>query len=684
MSENDSKTIESLKKFAQRSNNYCKNFAQRMKTDLEFVGGKQYLQADRAVRGDKRAELTFNLTRQYCNQIVNAYRKKPFGITISPRKEDATLKAAQAQAIIRGWEQTSGMPQKVTDCVDRQVKCGLGYIVLGSDYASSDGWDQDIKIQSILRPDMVIPDPFDKSVDGDDANECAYVEHISEDSADQMYGEDHEDWSRIKGALDDTSWVAPEDSVALITYFVRKKTKSRIYQDADGNTLTQDQVRKNSKMKSRETWKTSVCVYKIIGDKVISETELALSRLPIVPFRGELIDVDGKQDWVGIVHFAKDPARLVNWTASLTAEKIAISPKTTRFVDFKSIAPYKDIWQKSNTLNVPFLPYDSKGSNGEVYNPPNTDNPSIDISGPAAAQQNYQQILSSILGMSEAGVMSEGVANETATSVITRSRTTEVTNFQYSDNAAKSVKAIGRVLLELLNIIYDTPRMIATVAEGKKSVESINIKDLGLIPSELEVDVDAGPMQETQRKENLNGLLALGSMLGPEAALIFADNIVRNSDFDDSEAVATKLEAYAKMKTGIGADTSREQDPEAVAALQAAQSTVQNLQAQLEQSQLYIQQQGALIADKSLELQIAREKMQWDYKKAIDVEAMRQSGVSTRQTQDLQANAALEAFKASESADNAIAAQPKTTVIVAGAEPKMGAIAGQRNDIFNR
>lgn len=681
--ENNTDIIEKLKKFAQKANNYLKNSTQRIKTDLEFVGGKQYLQSDRNVRGEKRAELTFNLTRQYCNQLINAYRKKPYGITISPRKADATIKAQQSQAIVRGWEQTSGMPQKVIDAVDRQVKCGVGYVVLSNDYASNDGWDQDIKIQSVIRPDMVIADPFDTSVDGNDATECAFVEHISESMAEQLYGEDegHESWDEMSCPLDDTTWVAPEDSVALVTYFVLKKTKTKIYQDAEGNTLTADKVRKNSKLKSRESYKTSVCVYKIIGDKVISETELPLSRLPIIPFKGEMIDVDGKTDWVGIVHFAKDPARLVNWTASLTAEKIAISPKTTRFVDMKSIADYKDIWQQANRLNVPYLPYNSKGKEGEVYEKPITDNPSVDITGPAAAQQNYQQLLSAILGIPEAGVMTEQGANETATAVLTRSRSTEIANFQYFDNTAKSVKAIGKVLLEMLNIIYDTERMLPTVEDGEAQMQNINVAELDIIPSELEVNVDAGPMQETQRKESLNGLLALGSMLGPEAALIFASDIVNNSDFDGAEAVATKLEAYAKIKTGIGADQSQEQDPEAVAALQQAQQTVQTLQEQLAQSQLYIQQQGALIADKSLELQIAREKMQWDYKKAIDVEAMKLQGAQSMQTQELQAKGTIEAMKSSSQVDVALAQQPET-VIVQGAQPPLTSVAGQKNDLF--
>lgn len=682
MSETNSNPVQKLKKFAQKADNYLKNQSQRIKSELEFVGGKQYSKEDVEIRGEHRAELTFNLTRQYCNQIINSYRKKPFGITISARKQESVQKANIAQAIIRGWEQVSGMSDKVVEAVDRQVKAGIGYVVLSNDYASNDGWDQDIKIQSIIRPDMVIADPFDKSVDGGDANECAFVEHVSEEVAEQMYGDDeHDEWARMSCPLDDTAWNAPEDSVALVTYFVLKKSKTKIYQDSDGNTLRQDQVRKNTKMKSRETYKTTVCVYKIIGDKVVSETEIPLSRLPIIPFRGEMIDVDGKTDWVGITHFAKDPARLINWTASLTAERVSISPKTSRIVDMNSIINYKDVWQQANRLNLPYLPYDSMTKEGVQVPAPVTDNPAIDISAPVQAQTNYQQLLSGILGMSEAGVMTEQVANETATAVLTRSRSTEVANYQFIDNAAKSVKAIGKVLLEMLNIVYDTERLMPIVTDDERTMTNVNVAELDIIPSELEVNVDAGPMQETQRKENLNGLLALGSMLGPEAALIFASDIVANSDFDNAEAVATKLESYAKIKTGIGADVSQEQDPEAVAALQQAQQTVQTLQEQLSQQQLYIQQQGALLADKSLELQIAREKMQWDYKKAIDVEAMKLQGAQTLQTQELQSKAEVEAMKASNQVDVELSKQPDT-VIVQGAQPTMGSIAGQRNDLF--
>ena len=681
--ENSAEIIHKLKKFASTANSYNQKQNTRIKSDLEFAGGKQYLEGvDRNVRGEGRAELVFNFTRQYCNQLINQYRKKPYGITVSPRKQDAATKASQAQALIRGWESTSGMPQEIVTAVDRQVKCGIGYVVLSNDFANNEGWDQDIKIQAIIRPDMVVYDPFSKTVDGDDATQCAFVEHVSEEVAEELFaGEKHDDFKNMDSPLNGTNWMCPDDSVSVITYFILKKTKAKIYQDAQGNTISGDKVRKNSTMKSRDTMKTTVCVYKIVGNEVISETELNLSRLPIIPFRGELIDVDGKIDWVGIVNFAKDPARLINWTASLTAERMAIAPKTTRFVDMKSIINYKDIWQKSNRLNVPFLPYDSRDTEGNVYTAPVSDNPSVDIAGPSAAQASYQAVMSSILGMPEAGSLISGSPNQTASEVLTRAKNTEVSNFQYMDNAAKSVKAIGKVFIEMMTIIYDTERMLPTVVDGQQSVDSVNVAELNIFPSEMDVSVDAGPMMDTQRHEAFQSLLALGSMLGPEATLVFASDILANADFDNAEAVATKLDAYAKMKTGIGADKSQEQDPEAVAALQQAQTAVTQLQQTAQQNTLYIQQLQAELSSRNLDLQVAREKMQWDYKKAIDVEAMKLQGTQTVTQQKIEADANLEAQKASQEVDKTMA-QPPVINIVTGVPADRNSIGGQRNDLF--
>lgn len=685
--EENTECITKLKKFASKANKYMKDQTERIKADLEFVGGEQFTDdADRKHRGDSRAEFNFNLTKQYCNQIINQYNKNPYGITIEARKQEAVDKAVIAQSIIRGWEAQEDAQDKYGVAIDLQVKCGVGYVVLSNDYTSKEGWDQEVKITPIYSPEMVIYDPLAKAVDGSDATECAFVEHIGHEAAEAMCGEDENvDFDYVTSPLEGTTWEAPEGSVELITYFRLKKKSTKLILGSDGNNYGADKKlpRGVKSTKERSVIKTVVSVHKIIGDKVVAETELPLSRLPIIPFFGEIIRRRNKLDRVGVVYFAKDPARLVNWTASLTAERIAISPKTTRYVDAKSIIKYKDFWQQANKLNPPYLPYDSKVGD-ESFNPPTDSNPSVNLSDTSTAQQNYQQLLSGVLGMAETGALTEQGLNETATSILTRSKSKELANFQYMNNAAKSIKAVGRVLLEMMSIIYDTERMVPVISEENgKQMMSIDYQQLDIIPDELEVNIEAGPMQATERMEELNGLLALGTMLGPDVSLAFADDIVANTNWKNGKAVAAKLKQMATTKLGLTDPNAPPpaMDPQAQQALQAAEQATTQLQTRIDEANNYINMLVAEIQNKDKEIQLGREKMMMDYKKAVDLEAMKQDGALTKVQADMVADATLQAQKQNAEVEKAIAAQPQINVI-AGYEPRYNAVDGLKTRQF--
>ena len=96
---------------------------------------------------------------------------------------------------------------------------------------------------------------------------------------------------------------------------------------------------------------------------------------------------------------------------------------------------------------------------------------------------------------------------------------------------------------------------------------------------------------------------------------------------------------------------------------------------------LIFQQMEAERADKSLELQVAREKMLADYKRAIDVEMIKQQGSLTETQLKIQADAEKQLAAAQAETARLMATQPKITV-VQGATPVMSSINRQRNDIF--
>lgn len=669
MAEKDYEIIESLRKFAQTEKKFRGNMMTRIKNDLEFAGGAQFTAKDKEIRGEGRAEIVFNLVRNFCLQITNAYRRNPLGITVGSRSPETAMQAVALQKAIRDWESKISALDMYVLANDRQVKAGLGYLVLGTDYASSQGWDQEVIMDSIARPDMVLFDSLHKKLDGADAREAAIVDHISQAEAREQTGA-HEDYEFPvdESPYINTPWVAPEGSVEMTTYYQLTRKKSKIYMDPDGNEIKASDLRKNANTKgwrSRDTWVTTVRISKVVGCEVVSSESYGLSRIPVIPVKGELIDADGRQQWVGIVHSAKDPARLINWAASMVTEKLAIAPKTTRLVDARSVANHLREWQLSNKLNLPYLPYDSKDAKGQDLPPPVTDNPQIDLESPTKALATYQTLMQDILGMQSTGQLQEGPTNETATAILTRSKNMEVANYQYPSNFAAAIKAVGKMWLEMKSMV-----------DGE---------DSGIDLSQLEVDVEAGPMEASMRNENTAMLLALGELLGPEGALVIASDIARNAEFGESAAIAKKIDDYAKSK-GIGAaPDAGAQDPEAVQAIQQitqeAEATIQSLQAQLSQQSLYVQQMEAERADKSLELQVAREKMLADYKRAIDVEMIKQQGSLTETQLKIQADAEKQLAAAQAETARLMATQPKITV-VQGATPVMPSINRQRNDIF--
>ena len=635
---NDEELLQEIREFAKKSNAELGTDLARVVSDLEFEGGAQFEASDDALRGPGRAKVIFNFTRNYCNSLINTFRNKPYGIILDARTGDGVDKATITQGIIRGIESKCDAVGAYTVAVDRQIKGGRGYCVVTSDYASEDGWDQEIRIQSVIRPDMVIWDVFSSDVTGKDATQAAFVEHISKSRANDLYGLDLPQYGRAETLLQDTRWIAPEDSVEVITYFKLHRTKSKIYQDDQGNTVTE--ARKNTKMKSRSTTKTSVRVTKVIAKEIIGTTELPLSRLPIVPFLGEMVDVNRKTNYVGLVYFARDPAKLINGMASLTAERINLSPKATQYTDMRSIINYKDIWQQSNKISLPYLPYDSVDAEGNVLEKPTPRDVQVQISDVTGAQQIYQANLASVLGIPEAGLQGAGASNETAASVLTRNRSTELSNYQFLDNAAKSIAAIGRVVLEMLPIIYDTERLIPVKGPEGVKLQTVDVGQLGLIASEFEVSVDAGPMTATQRKEELNALIALGGMLGPDVTLAFASDIVRNAEFSNSEEIARKIDSVARSK-GIDVRSKDEAtDPDAEEALQQADQALQAVQQQLDQANNYVQQlQQELMAQKEMS-QAEIVKAQIGAKSRIDVEGMKIQGKANETQLKIQADSA--------------------------------------------
>lgn len=684
MDENlDQSVVEQAKEFAQTANSANSHIITRIKGNLTFLAGNQYDKRDRALRGedDERAEMVVHTLRNYCNQVINSFRAKPNGIDLRPRTQNAKAKIDLANGIIKGVEARENGKEAYVGGVDRQVKAGLGYVLVRTDYSGEDTFDQKVCFDSIIKPELVAWDPWDKTINGRAAKQAIIVEHISKRQAEEEFGKDVADLRTGDSFLFGTTWAAPEGSVTVATYFRMTKKKTKIYQDeATGEVIPQEKTRKNDKRKSRETTKTSCEVFKIVGNTVVAQTTLPIDRLPIIPFRGEQVDLaDGKTDWYGMVEWGKDPAKLANFTASMIAERIALGIKSQNFVDVDAVEPFLDIASKLNKLHLPFVPlklWDEK--NKRERQMPQTTSYQTQIGDVSSALETSRSILSSVMGQPEGGSNVTGPSNATASEILTKAHSADLASFAYLDNAASSIKEIGRVVFQLLPVIYDTPRILPVKDKSGIEDKEVDLPSMGILPSEFEVDVEAGPLHATQMAEQQGQLLAIASLLGEEGAWALAGRIAKSSAIPEADDLAEYLQSIANTKLGI---STGGEDPEAVAALEQASAATDALQEELDRAQLYIQQlqsesQAASIEAKS---RIIVARMNNDAKMVIE---QMKIASSDRQAQEkLQAEFIMRQKEGEEELLKLYASQPAINVIPVGT-PAMPAVGGMRNDII--
>ena len=194
-------------------------------------------------------------------------------------------------------------------------------------------------------------------------------------------------------------------------------------------------------------------------------------------------------------------------------------------------------------------------------------------------------------------------SNETA-GVAIRQRQMEgdvSTNF-FGDNLAASMRRAGRILVDLIPIVYDSQRIARIVHDdGSDKMEMVNsvVIERGvpriqndLTIGDYDVTVNIGPSYATKRQEALEGMAEI--LRGNPNATMFLDIIAKNSDWPGAEQFAERAQ---KMLPPELQEEDEEPTPE--------QMAMRAQQQQLSQMQMALQfaDAEASIADKRAKIE---------------------------------------------------------------------------------
>lgn len=582
--------------------------------DIRFARlGEQWpdkVRKDRELEG--RPCLTINRMPSFIRQVVNDSRMNSPQIKVKPVDDKADPKTAEIlSGLIRNIEYVSGASNAYDMALESAVTCGMGFFRICTDYAGEDEFAQDIFIKRITNPLSVVYDSYGESIDGSDWKEAFLVDWITRDEYKRRFNKKRDDDIKSFGGAADGMEDADSGLVRIAEHWEIVEKPGKLLLLTDGSVISEEEYLADhpelgvpmkdvfdslgvSVHKERKTAKRSV-KQRILGGEILSEEDWAGKFIPVIPVFGDEVFVQGKRHLKSLIRDARDAQQMLNFWRTASTELVALAPKAPFIGPKGSFVTDAKKWQNANHKSYPYIEYD-----GPV--PPQRQGFSGPPAGALQEALNAADDMKSIIGIYDASLGAR--SNETSgRAIMARQREGDVSTFHFIDNLSKSISHAGRILVDLIPKIYDTPRIVRTLGiDG--STDSVPVNQPAVVDGveriydlkvgKYDVAVETGPSFTTQREEAANQMIELLRAF-PQAAPVIGDLLAKNLDWPGADEIAERLKAMLPPQingqNGI--------PPQAQAKIQQLETMLQQGSGMLQKMQ---QELGALKADKSLEM----------------------------------------------------------------------------------
>lgn len=524
---------------------------------------------------DERPCLTINKTHQHNLQIINDAKQNKPRCKVNPVGNGATFEAAQIyEGVFRHIEYISNATVAYDTATSFQVQGGIGYWRVVTDYLGNDNFDQEIFIRRIKDPLTVYLDPDINEVDGSDSRFGFVFDDMPLDEFRQAYPE----YKEMGGATalgNSDGWI-DKNHIRVAEYYRRVENKDQLISFTDPRTGQQSMLRRgnipseiidgiiddpSTRTRELKTWKVEW--YLIIGDEVAERRQWAGEYIPIVRVIGEETIINGELDRKGHTRCMRDPQRIYNYWSSSAVEHVALQSKTPFIAAAKSIENLETYWETANTVNHSVLPYNSVDDDGNPLPAPERAEAPVMAAAYVQGMEIAQREMSMVSGQYDAqfGNRSNEVSGK---AIQERQRKGDNATYHFIDNLAIAIRYTGKILIDLIPKIYDTPRILRIIGEdGEESHVQLDpqaqqayqikqrIKDakekadvhaiFNPNVGRYDVEADIGPAYATRRQEAFNAISQIMSQ-APETMNIIGDLLFKAADFPMANEIAERLE----------------------------------------------------------------------------------------------------------------------------------------------
>lgn len=616
-----------------------------------------------------RPSLTINKTRVHCLQVINDTRQNKASINITPVSGEATYQAAQVfEGVVRHIEYISNAAQAYETATFHQVCGGIGYWRVLCDYADEDSFDQEIFIRRVPDPLMIYLDPDIQSYDGSDAKWGMVFYDLERSAFEEQYPNHASTDETPAGmaALNNAEAGAPTDEthVRLVEYYRAGEKSDTLYRFSDGNTERKSRLPDGAleqlaslgivPVDEREVQETEIEWFLIAGnDKIIDRKPWPGKFVPIVRVPCEEIVVDGKVDRISHTRHLRDPQRLYNWYSSSAAEFVALQSKAPFIGTAEAIGSYKADWENANNSTTAVLLYHGVDPETQApQQPPQRAQPPVMAQAYMEGLKVAQQEMMMASGQYQA-VMGQPSNETSGVAINARQRQGDNATYHVIDHLASAIRFTGRIILDLIPKVYDTPRVLMILGEdgsqtpvhvdpqapdahqtvqdptgpqrqmgpqgqpdpdqaAADAVKTIWNPNVG----KYAVVADVGPSYATRREAAFN---AFSQIMGqhPDAFNIVGDFWAKNADFPGSDELADRLKRGLPPQYRDGAPDPQVQqlqqqlqqtNQHANQTLQQADAEIAHLKADLARMQEQAKERGGELATRDYQAETERLK----------------------------------------------------------------------------
>ncbi len=514
----------------------------------------------------------FNLLTSFVAQVTNEQRQSRPALQINPMGSGAEIGTAEViQGLTRHIEQRSDAETAYDTAFEHAAIMGFGYWRLRSDYASDDSTDQEIIVDPIDDPFRVYLDPTAKLRDRSDARYAFLASDLTRDQFEFEYPNSEFqslESFRTLGDLD-SAWYSGGTCRVVEYYWVEEKPQLLV-RLTTGRSVPSDQLGdqdmlelRNGMPITRKSMRRVIKWCQMSAAEVLEpEKTIPGNVIPIIPVYGRQMTVEGKKKYIGMVSPLQGAQRAYNFDRNALIEVNALVPKAPWLATAEQIEGYEEMYRQSNIRNLAYILYHNvKDVSGQPLPPPQRLTAAPATQHLLGAIALDSQDMKAISGIWNAG-LGEPSNEQSGRAIDARTAKGDVSNFNFSDNLKRAIKASGLIIIKWIPKIYDVARTVRIVKPDKTHelvvlnhpfVRNGKIELYDVTVGDYDVTVSVGPSYASKRQEFVESVLALAKA-APQLIGFIADLLVRNMDWPGAQEIADRLKKMLPPQLQEGED----------------------------------------------------------------------------------------------------------------------------------